>query len=81
MFSPVMITQRMQGRQNLKDQCSFMHVDIDYVDMCFVVQVKIKVNLLESIKNTIPKTDVWHKIISKRCSLKKEKEKKKRNFY
>ncbi len=61
MFSPVMITQQMQGCQNLKDQCSFMHVDVYYVNMCFVVQVKITVNLLQSVRNTIPRTDVWHK--------------------
>jgi hypothetical protein len=52
-----------------------MHVDIYYVNMCFVVQVKITVNLLQSVRNMIPRTDVWHKIISKRSSLKK------RNFY
>jgi len=71
MFSPVRTTQWIQSCQNLKDQCSFMHVDIYYVDMCFVVQVKIKVNLLQFVKNSIPRTNVWHKIISKRSSWKK----------
>jgi hypothetical protein len=66
MFPPVMITQRIQGRQNLKDECSCMHVDIYYVDMCFVIQVKIKV--LQSVKSGIPRTHVWHKIISKGSS-------------
>jgi hypothetical protein len=65
MFSPVMITQRIQGRQNLKDECSCMHADIYYVDMCSVIQVKIKVDLLQSVKSGIPRTHVWHKIIPK----------------
>jgi hypothetical protein len=68
MFSPVMITQPIQGRQNLKDQCSCTHVDIYYIDMCSVTQVKIKVDLLQSVKSGIPRTHVWHKIISKGSS-------------
>jgi hypothetical protein len=67
-FSPVMITQRIQGCENLKEECCCMNVDTYYVDMCSVIQVKIKVDLLQSVKSTIPRTHVWHKIISKRSS-------------
>jgi hypothetical protein len=45
-----------------------MNVDTYYVDMCCVIQVKIKVDLLQSVKSTIPRTHVCHKIISKRSS-------------